>query len=115
MYFAGDAPSVGSNPFSNTPNVIVYYSVGAVGWTSSFGGRPAFPWDATISSLSVTQATGASLTITGSAGLSFVVQRSFGLENPSWTPFCTNRTSTAPFHTNDVQGASRAFYRLRSP
>ena len=39
VYFAGDAPSVGSDVFSETP-AIVYYIQGKAGWSESFAGRP---------------------------------------------------------------------------
>jgi hypothetical protein len=116
IYFEGDCPSLGAEPFGNTPKLTVYYSADATGWTSTFGTRPAVMWNATISRVTLSNDTQVILTITGAAGLSFVVQKSRDLQNSNWSSIHTNRTSDIPIDVSDTETLSApAFYRLRSP
>jgi hypothetical protein len=48
VYFQANAPSLGSDVFTNANNTTVYYTPGTTGWTSTFGGRPAVLWNPLI-------------------------------------------------------------------
>jgi hypothetical protein len=45
VYFQGNAPSLGSSVFSGANAATIYYLPTTTGWGSTFGGRPALPWN----------------------------------------------------------------------
>ncbi len=48
VYFQGDAPVLGNSVFYGDDKATVYYSPETEGWTSTFGGRPALPWNPAV-------------------------------------------------------------------
>ena len=50
VYFKGIAPRLGRDVFDRDDKVTVYYLSGATGWSKTFGGRPAAPWNPQVRS-----------------------------------------------------------------
>lgn len=46
MYYQGNAPEIGAEVFTSSPNVVHYYLPGKSGWGSALGGQPAMPGEA---------------------------------------------------------------------
>jgi hypothetical protein len=117
VYFEGDCPAVGAEPFSNVPDLKVYYGVEAAGWTSTFGGRQTVLWNAAISQIKTNfgQDTQVKLTIDGNNGLAFFLETSARLTNSIWTRISTNRTGDTPLEFNVGADLDRSFFRVRSP
>ena len=46
IYYQGNAPEIGAEVFTASPNVVHYYLPGKSGWGSALGGQPAMPGEA---------------------------------------------------------------------
>ena len=46
VYYQGNAPEIGAEVFTASPDVVQYYLPGKSGWGSALGGRPAMPGEA---------------------------------------------------------------------
>jgi len=125
IYFQGNAPSLGSSVFTGDNKATVYYLPGMTGWSSSFGGRPAFLWNPQPQTSSImfgVRTNRFGFTITGSSNLVIVVEACTNLASPVWSPVSTNTLNTF-IGTNDTSYFSDSqwtnyparLYRLRAP
>lgn len=120
LYFQGDAPTVDASCFEMATNVTVYYSPATTGWGSSFGGRPAAPWDPhmpTADPLFGVRQQGFGFRIAGTSNLVIVIEATGSLGNPLWLPVATNTLTSGSSYFNDPRwtNSPTRFYRLRSP
>ncbi|HEV2691577.1 MAG TPA: leucine-rich repeat domain-containing protein, partial [Verrucomicrobiae bacterium] len=122
MVFGGVArrlpPIIGGQPLLLTPPVI-YYLPGAQGWSATFGGQPAVPWNLQV------QTGGAGLgvrtnrfgfNITGSSDVEIVVEACTNLTKPNWLPVQTNVLTEGATYFSDAQWTNYPgrYYRFRS-
>jgi hypothetical protein len=118
VFFAGNAPAIGSNPFL-ADHATIYYLTNTTGWTSPFARMTAVLWNPVIQTggagLGV-QGNQFILNITGTASIPIVVEATTNLANPVWVPVLSAgiTNGSIPF-ADPLQGRSRRFYRIRSP
>jgi hypothetical protein len=118
LYFEGDAPALGMDPLG--PPITVYYLPGTGNWGSSFGDRPALPWQpklvsTTFSLGSQTNRFGFAVHWAGNRVV--VVEACTNALQPVWPAVGTNTLSDgiAYFSDPDWTNHVRRFYRVRSP
>jgi hypothetical protein len=120
VYFEGNAPIPDSAAFSGAFNPIVYYLPGTTGWTSTFGGRIALPWNPQV------QTSGASFgvqmnrfgfTIAGTPDIPIVVEACTNLTGASWISLQAGTLTNGSIYFSDPQSTNypARFYRIRSP
>jgi hypothetical protein len=120
VYFQGNAPTAGSDIFTNANDAIVYYLPGTTGWSPTFGGRPAVLWnpqaDTGDTDFGVGTA-GFGFNITGTADIPIVVEGCTSLAAPSWVPLlsCTLTNGSVYFADSAWTKYAGRFYRIRSP
>jgi len=120
LFFYGDAPSVEDGAFAGVGNATAYYLPGRSGWTDSWAGLAAKPWDPII------QSSGSSFgvrdgqfkfNVVGSSDLTLSVLASPSLINPAWKPVQTLVLSNglACFSQPLPANATCCFYTLGFP
>ncbi len=121
VYFAGDTPTnVGASPFESVDKAIVYYLPGALGWDSTFGGRPTALWQPRELTGDVSfgvRTNQFGFNITWASGRDVVVEACADLSSPVWSPVSTNNLASGEsFYFSDPQWTNypARFYRLRS-
>ena len=119
LFFAGNAPAIGSNLFAGD-KATLYYVPGATSWSSPFGGRPAVLWNpqAQTSDTSFGVRTNQfGFNITGTANIPVVVEADTNLTGGIWTPLLTGTLTNGSIYFNDPQWTNypNRFYRIRSP
>src|ERR1035437_8803621 len=125
IYFQGNAPSLGSLVFYGDTKATVYYLPGMTGWSSSFGGRPAFLWNPQPQTSGImfgVRTNRFGFTITGSSNLVIVVEACTNLASPVWSPVSANTLNTfigtnGTSYFSDPQWTNYPgrLYRLRAP
>ena len=124
VHFRGNAPSLGmpveTNVFFNDNSATVYYLAGAMGWGTTFAGRPAFVWNPQIQTGGPNfgvRANQFGFNITGSTNLVVVVAACADLAHPVWSPVSTNTLTGGSSYFHDPQWPNypARFYRLNFP
>jgi len=121
VYFLGNAPATGDQPFLGSDLSIIYYVPGTMGWGTTFAGRPAVPiiiqiQNGDVASFGV-RTNRFGFNITGSYGLIVVVEATTSLRNAIWHPLQTNTLTGGSFYFSDAQWTNypSRFYRIRWP
>ena len=128
VYFAGNAPSLGLNTFTDYPDGFVndptiYYLPGTTGW-STFNAlseiSPAVLWNPQAQTSDPSfgfHANQFGFNITGTSNIIVVVESCTNLTNPVWQPLLTNALSNGSIYFSDPQraGSTGRFYRFHSP
>ena len=120
VFFAGNAPTIPVNapPFNETGTV--YYLPGTTGWSNTFSGRPAVPWNPQIQTGGPgfgEQNNQFGFNITGTSNIPIVVQASANLASPVWTPLQSLTLTNGLFYFSEplqTNGSGR-FYRISAP
>lgn len=118
IYCRGDAPALGNDVFSGTPNVTVSYLPGTTGWEATFGGQPTALWHPQIQTdLSGLETNSANFKIAGDTNQVVVVETATNLLDPVWMPVqvAVLADGTASFTDPQWTNYPGRFYRLRSP
>ena len=130
VYFRGNAPSLVSTstflpyeepqPFDNSPNVIVYYLPGTMGWGAMFGERPTAVWKPRIEVKNESFGTSTNqfgFNIVWASGQEIVVEANASLTNSVWQSLKTNTLSSDSLYFSDTQWTNypSRFYRISSP
>ncbi len=120
IYFAGDAPTFGSDVFSGVSNAKVYRLPEAKGWGATFASLPVVTWKPSVQPGNTAFGVKAGqfgFNVTGNSGLTFVVEAITDLAQPVWTPVSTNTLAagTAYFSDPQWQNYPARLYRLRMP
>jgi len=119
VYFLGNPPAADSTVFSNSV-ATVYYVTDTSHWGSTFAGRTALLWNATIQAGDGNfgvQANQFGFDITGTTDIPVVVQVCTNLANPVWSPLQTVTLSEGLFYFSDPLQTNLfgRYYRLSSP
>jgi hypothetical protein len=122
FYFAGNAPSLGSNVFFEDGSPAIYFTPGSTGWPafSADTGLQAILWNPAI------QSSGGSFgvisnkfgfNITGTTNYMVVVRASPNLANPVWTALATNTLTNGSSYFGDPQWINypNRYYDLEFP
>ena len=121
VYFMGNAPTPGNwSVFNGANQAIVYYLPGTVGWTSTFGGRPAVLWKPQVLTSDGSfglRTNQFGFNIIWASGTVVVVEACANLANAIWSPVGTNTLTGGSSYFSDPQCMNypNRFYRLRSP
>jgi hypothetical protein len=121
LYFLGDAPTnTGSYVFYNCDQAVAWYLPGGSGWSSTFAGIPALPWNAAPQSGEASFGVTSNqfgFRIAGSTNLFVVVEAATNLSSPAWQPLQTNILTNGSVYFNDLGWTNfgSRFYRLRAP
>jgi hypothetical protein len=120
VYFAGDAPILGTDTFRAIGQAAFFRPPNAAGWGSTFAGYPISVWVPTLVTndpVFGVKANQFGFTVTGSEGLTVILEGSVTLENPKWVPIATNVVSGGSTYLKDPASPASPshFYRLRSP
>ena len=118
MYFLGNAPSLGINPFYGD-NAIIYYLLGTTNWTSPFGGLTALLWNPraqTGDGNFGVKANCFGFTIIGTANIPIMVEACTNLGG-AWTPLQTCTVANGSIYFRDPQWTNypNRYYRIHSP
>jgi len=116
VYFAGNAPTLGSDVFLNTTSVTVYYLPETLGWCSTFAGRPAVLWNPTFTAIAFNVG-GTSCTATGTTAIPVALEVSTNLVAGPWIRLCTTNLTGGAIEFLDPEatpGPAR-FYRMVGP
>jgi len=119
--FRGNAPSLGSDVFSNSDNATVYYLPGTTGWENTFAGRPTELWELPYPVILTTAPNLGVLgnefgfTISWATNASVAVDVATDLGSPTWSAVSTNVLSEGVTQFSDADRADQPsrFYRLR--
>jgi hypothetical protein len=123
VYFAGDAPVFDPNfDFYNTPNAVVYYLPGTVGWDTTLAGQPTAPW---LLPKPVILSFGPSFgfqnnvfgfIVSWATNRSVVIEARSDFGTGTWLPLRTNTLEGGWLLFTDAQAASypARFYRVRA-
>jgi hypothetical protein len=121
VYFLGNTPATGDQPFLGSDLSIIYYVPGTMGWGTTFAGRSAVPifiqiQNGDVASFGV-RTNRFGFNITGSYGLIVVVEATTSLRNATWYPLQTNTLTGGSFYFSDAQWTNylSRFYRIHSP
>lgn len=120
VYFRGNAPTLDSYVFEGDNEATVYYLPGAMGWGTTFGGRPTALWKPQVqtgdSSFGV-QTNQFGFNIAWASGMAVVVEACTNLASPAWSLVGTNTLTADSFYFSDPEWTNYPgrFYRLRSP
>ncbi len=119
VYFAGDAPALGTQAFNNANKTTVYYLAGTSGWGPTYGGRPTLLWNPQFQTDDANfgmQTNGFSFSFSGTNDMLVVVEASTNLISRTWIPVETNSVN-GYLNFNDSQWTNHAerFYRLSMP
>ena len=121
LYFLGDAPTnAGSSVFYDCDQAVAWYLPGASGWSSTFAGIPALPWNATAQSGEASfgvKSNQFGFRIAGSTNLFVIIEAAANLPSPAWQPLQTNTLTNGSVYFSDPAWTSfgSRFYRLRAP
>src|ERR1039458_8863077 len=121
VYFMGNAPTPGNwSVFNGANQAIVYYLPGTVGWTSTFGGRPAVLWKPQVLTSDGSfglRTNQFGFNIIWASGTVVVVEACTDPANAIWSPVATNTLTGGSSYFSDPQWTNypNRFYRLRSP
>ena len=113
VYFMGNAPSIGTNLFMLDDHVTVYYLAFTKGWSNSFAGRPALPWNPPLPALGTTTYSNQLVLffpIPQATGTNYVLQMTTNLASGNWTTV-TNSVPIIGLQITNI--ASPAFFRLQ--
>ena len=125
VYFQGNAPAVVGNPydgpvFYGNKSLTVYYLPGTTGWSNTFEGVPAVPWNPLVQTGGGrfgVQNGQFGFDIEGTAGIPIVVEGCTNLAKPVWTRLTNGMLTGGLFHFSEpaqAEGPGR-FYRISSP
>jgi hypothetical protein len=122
VYFLGNAPNLGSSPFGNTLNAMVYYLPSTTGWKTfdaNSGANSAMLWLPQVRTSDGgfgVQSNQFGFNITWANGSVVVVEACTNLADPVWTPVGTNTLTGGSSYFSDSQWTNYPgrFYRLRS-
>lgn len=120
VYFEGNAPSFGPEPFVADSKVTLYYLPGTAGWSATVANVPALLWNPAIQtddgSFGVLNAR-FGFNITGTSNIPVVVEACDDLARPSWTPLKSFGLTNGLFYFSDPDWTnySSRFYRLCAP
>jgi hypothetical protein len=119
VYFKGDAPVAGYQPFYYVTNATVYYLPGTVGWGPIWGGVPTMLWHPRILT---ERASFGVLTnqfgfeVNWASGKKIVLEACSDPAHPSWSPVLTNTLPADFVYLSDPAWTNypARFYRIRS-
>jgi len=123
VYYEGNSPSeIFSNTFGAADSVTNYYLPGALGWESTFAGRPTAPWvlpypvildNSPSFGLSTN---GFGFTVSWATNATVSVEACTNLLAPSWSSIATNTlvNGWSPFSDGTWSNSVSRFYRVRS-
>jgi hypothetical protein len=121
VYFLGNAPKLGSSPFGNTLNAMVYYLPATTGWEAfdaNSGANPAVLWlprAITVDGDFGVRNNQFGFNLTWASDTVVVVEACTDLANPGWTPVGTNTLTGGSSYFSDPDWTNYPvrFYRLR--
>ena len=118
IYFAGNAPALGSLVFNNT-RAVVYYLPGTSGWSAAFGGQSAVVWNPQVISNSRlgVQNGQFGFEISGETNMVVAVEAATNLANVAWTPLETLTLTNGSAYFSDSQFTNypNRFYSFHMP
>jgi BspA type Leucine rich repeat region (6 copies) len=118
-YFLGNAPSYGTNydPFVQDNNCTIYYLQSNAGWSNTFAGRPAVPWNPIMPPLGISTYSNHPVlffampaSFPTSVGSNYSVQMTTNLASGNWVTI-TNYVSLICVQITNAP--SPAFFRLQ--
>ena len=120
LYFRGNAPSLGYNPFYAAGSMTVFILPHATNWDQTFGGYPVALWLPQIQAGDVgfgVRSNQFGFDVNWTSGQVVVVEACTNLSDPDWQPVQTNTLTSDPLYFSDPQWTNYPgrFYRLRSP
>ena len=120
VYFRGNAPNLGFEPFAYTRGLTVYYLPGTTGWPAASWGLPEVLWIPRMQTTDVSfgvRTNQFGFNINWASGMVVVVEGCTNLANPVWSPLSTNTLIGGSSYFSDPQWTNypARFYRLRSP
>jgi hypothetical protein len=120
IYFAGNEPAADASVFNGDANITVYYLPGTTGWSNTFDGLVALPWNPQIQTSaggpgSQNQPFGFNLT--GTTNITCVIEACTNLTNPGWTLLQTVTFTNGSYYFSDPKSTNYRvrYYQLRSP
>jgi hypothetical protein len=113
VYFMGNAPSIGTNLFMSDDHVAIYYLPFTKGWSNTFAGRPALPWNPPTPDLGITTYSNQPVLffpIPQATGTNYVLQMTTNLASGNWSAV-TNGVPIIGLQITNITGP--AFFRIR--
>jgi hypothetical protein len=116
IFFRGDVPQLGLDPFYGDRSEVFYYLPGTTGWNQWVSPPPAVVWNPQPHSFGV-RSNQFGFTITGTANIPFVVEARTNLGSGGWTPLQTGNLIDGSIYFGNPQWTNypAQFYRIRSP
>jgi hypothetical protein len=120
VFFAGDAPSLGSSVFLSDDGATAYYLPGKAGWGSQYDALTAVLWNPQIEASGIGAGAQGNLfefDISGSANIPIVVESCGDLTGNVWTPVLATTLTNSLYHFNQAvqTGTDNMYFRIRSP
>ena len=120
VYFLGNAPSVGSLPFSGVATKTIYYLPGTTNWTNPWANCPTALWTPQVQTGDADfgmRTNGFGFNINWASGMTVVVEACTNLTSGIWEPVATNTLTGESVQFSDPAFTNypSRYYRVSMP